>query len=199
MADLNRPGREALADFVEQISRLLTAQYGSPAVAEHGRVPICDFLTDNADGHCYHAHLLVFPGAPPLLASARLQTEYWGRGESLSMALDIAATKEHYLLIGDAEAPGFDVLAPPDPPVRQFARSLVATATSRPELTDWRKFPDEAVAWRYAAALRARTLPGESVVEPNVLRSALERLADAFVSNAQQHPAHLDWEGWVNF
>jgi diadenosine tetraphosphate (Ap4A) HIT family hydrolase len=68
MADLDRAGREALSAFLEQVSRLLGAEYGSAAVAEHGRVPICDFLTENADGHCYHAHLLMFPDAPPMLA-----------------------------------------------------------------------------------------------------------------------------------
>lgn len=162
MADLDPAGRAALSAFLGQVGRLLTAEYGSSAIAEHGRVPICDFLIDNADGHCYHAHLLVFPAAPPMVAPALERTEHWGRAASLSSALELAATKEHYLLIGDRHLPGFDVLAPPDPPVRQFARRLVATAIGRPELADWRKFPDHASAFEYAAALRARALPSEA-------------------------------------
>jgi hypothetical protein len=162
MADLDSAGRAALSGFLERVGSLVTTEYGPPAIAEHGRVPICDFLTDNADGHCYHAHLLLFPAAPPMVAEALKQTERWGHAESLSSALELAATKEHYLLIGDRDAPGFDVLAPPDPPVRQFARTLVAAATGRPELADWRKFPDHASAVEYAAALRARALPSEA-------------------------------------
>jgi hypothetical protein len=40
-------------------------------------------------------------------------------------------------------------------------------------------------------------MPG--IIDENVLRSTLDKVAGSFIANVQRHPDHLDWDGWGQF
>lgn len=85
-ADLSGLEKMRLGGFVSSVSKLIS-MYGRPVITEHGRVPICDYLHDSADAHCYHAHLLLFPGSPSIVNAAKRVSVCHGERQSLRSAL----------------------------------------------------------------------------------------------------------------
>jgi hypothetical protein len=152
-ADLSHVKKGRLETFVKSISDLISI-YGECVITEHGRVPICNYLNDNADAHCYHAHILLFPGSPSILNSAEQAAVCQGRHRSLPEALSLAESLDHYVLLAEPTQSDFRVFGPPDPPTRQFARLLVATEIGRPQAADWRMDANRDAALRYAVQFR---------------------------------------------
>jgi hypothetical protein len=157
-ADLNQIERIRLENFVKSISDIVSI-HGHPIITEHGRVPICDYLHDDSDAHCYHAHILLFPGSPPIITAAERVAVSHGSRQSLSDALSMAEALSHYILIAEPTQSDFRIFNPPNPLARQFTRLLVATEVGRPEAADWRAEANRDAAERYAAQFReiART------------------------------------------
>jgi hypothetical protein len=152
-ADLSHMEKGRLEIFLKSVSDLISI-YGDSVITEHGRVPICDYLKDSADAHCYHAHILLFPGSPSILHSAEQATVCHGCRRSLPEALSFAETLDHYVLIAEPTKSDFRVFGPPDPPTRQFARLLVATEMGRPQAADWRMDTNRDAALRFAVQFR---------------------------------------------
>jgi len=155
-ADLNISELAELTRFVALVCERIGPSRAA-VITEHGRVPICDYLHGEADPHCFHAHLLLFPDAPAIAESAARHAPLRAYRPTLADALSFASTMDHYILISAPGGTSFSIFAPPEPLIRQFARSLVADAISKPELTDWRAQENREVAVRYATEFRAAT------------------------------------------
>ncbi|MGB2800261.1 MAG: hypothetical protein WBC82_10535 [Dehalococcoidia bacterium] len=62
MMDLPTQLLNEYTSFMERVRATLGIWYGPCTVTEHGRVPASDFRSDReGEGHCYHAHQLIFP------------------------------------------------------------------------------------------------------------------------------------------
>jgi hypothetical protein len=122
-------------------------------MTEHGRVPACVDVSGTSDPHCYHAHFLLFPAAPPVEEEARKRFAKAEEASTLAGAMEIAALHEEYFLLS-ASAESFIVLTRPGKLVRQFARLLVADALGESNLANWRRFPGLEQAVSEAAQLR---------------------------------------------
>lgn len=121
-------------------------------IAEHGRVPVCAERIGH-ERHCYHAHLLVFPGvAMPTLDVSPMFGRVRHYHDLVEALTEAPNSGEYYLLSDNLEATltYSEPLAVP----RQFLRSLLAAEVGRPELADWRQNPARNAAVDYASALR---------------------------------------------
>ena len=146
------PRAPAFATFLIRVRRMLTELHGSCLVTEHGRLPVCvDTMT--SDRHCYHAHFLLFPGAPTVIDTAARYFASVVIADSLNTALRIARTRKEYFLLSPTPQQFF-VMSQHKTLPRQFARLLVATATGFPEGADWRRHPDRPRAVAMAKQLR---------------------------------------------
>ena len=121
-------------EFVEEIRHLLIGQYGSCLMTEHGRVPVC--AGRQHDPHCYHAHFLMFPGAPEVFARHYFARTY--DYSSLEDSLRAARREREYFLISQRLG-YFSVMTRPTNLIRQFSRMLVADAIGQPALANWRR------------------------------------------------------------
>jgi hypothetical protein len=132
----------------------LSRRFGSCLVTEHGCVPVCVDVSGTSDPHCYHAHFLLFPGAPIIETAVRAPFAVAQEAASLDEALKIASKQEEYFLFSPTDT-RFLVLTRPGRLVRQFSRMVVASALGEEKLTNWRKFPNRESAVADAAELRA--------------------------------------------
>jgi hypothetical protein len=141
--------------FANEIRSLLTEAHGSCLITEHGRLPVCLDITRATEPHCFHAHLLMFPGVPAIEDSARPYFAKIELARNLIEALHLARRhREYYLLSPD---PGrFLVMTRPGRIIRQFSRFLVAQTLGRPELANWRRFSDRERALSSAIVLRRK-------------------------------------------
>ena len=138
--------------FLAGIRTVLTNLHGSCLVAEHGRLPVC-VDTMASDRHCYHAHFLLFPGAPSVVEAATAYFEKIVAANSLATALGIARSCGEYFMLSPTQQQFFVMTQHKTIP-RQFARLLVAAATGCPARADWRLYPDRRRAVQMAADLR---------------------------------------------
>jgi hypothetical protein len=133
------------ATHVLQSHHALKRLFGTCLITEHGNLPICALEDDNRT-HCYHPHMLLFPGVSSIEDGCE---EYFTGAQSsysdLATALLTERNRGHYLLV--AEDPQRVLCFHPkgDLP-RQFARLLVAESMSRPELASWRDVPNASLA-----------------------------------------------------
>jgi hypothetical protein len=145
---------EKFATYADGIRRALVAVYGSCVLTEHGHSPLCT-LANTHTVHCFHPHVLLFPGAPGIQGSATqsLQNEA-STFTSLADALKFGRDLDQYLLVSDTPT-SFSVFPAEGGLPRQFARGLVAEALGNIDHASWREFPalEEAVA--NAAKLKA--------------------------------------------
>jgi diadenosine tetraphosphate (Ap4A) HIT family hydrolase len=152
MADLPPALFAERAGFVSLVRDKLAAMYGSCLITEHGRMAICE--TDEHDHHCFHAHLLVFPGVPDISVLAE---SYFAASQvftSLETALAQAAGHPEYLLISP-DPNRFLVYSTPLNAPRQLARYLVAWKTGNSHLADWKTWPQRERAIAIAETLRS--------------------------------------------
>ena len=131
--------------FALGIRRKLSARFGSCLMTEHGRVPACIDVSGATDPHCYHAHFLLFPTAPPVEDQALQHFAKAEEAPTLDDAMRFAAQHQEYFFLSPS-ADRFLVLTRPGKLVRQFARFLAADALGAGDLANWRRFPsfDEA-------------------------------------------------------
>lgn len=125
--------------FASDVRARLANYYGQCLLTEHGRVSLCVDVSGGTEPHCFHAHFLMFPGAPAVEAKAR---PYFARVEhasSLEEALNMARTHHEYFLLSP-EPERFMVMTRPGKMIRQFARLLVAESLGRSELANWRRY-----------------------------------------------------------
>jgi len=140
--------------FACEIRNVLIDRYGSCLLSEHGRVPVCDDVSGTTDPHCFHAHFLLFPGAPEVESSA---SGHFARVEiatSLGAALTLAQGHEEYFLLSPNSA-RFLVMTRPGRMIRQFVRMLVADSLGQPHLANWRAHANRDQAVAAARSLRA--------------------------------------------
>jgi hypothetical protein len=153
IADIADP-RQFFA-FLKTLRRSLTQQYGDCLVTEHGRLPACLGSGGATEPHCYHAHVLIFPGAPSVEALAVQHFEEVLLFDTMEEAI-LAARRnafEYFLL---SSAPDrFLLMLRPRFAVRQLGRVLVATALDTPDTFDWQQFPRRDDAQQFAATLRS--------------------------------------------
>ena len=140
------------APFLGRVRSMLEEVHGSCLLTEHGRLPVCvDTMT--SDRHCYHAHFLLFPGAPTIIDKAARYFNSVVTTHSLNTALQIARTRKEYFLLSPTPQQ-FLIMSHHTTIPRQFARLLVATATGHPGSADWRRHPDRSRAATMARELR---------------------------------------------
>jgi hypothetical protein len=106
-----------------------------------------------SDPHCFHAHFLLFPGAPDLETTARSYFARAAYASSFEEALKMARVHPEYFLFSP-DPSRFVILTRPGRLIRQFARLLVAEALGNPERANWRRFPLREEAVSTAAELR---------------------------------------------
>ncbi|MBE0531588.1 MAG: hypothetical protein IH626_12225 [Rhodospirillales bacterium] len=125
---------------VARVRSRLGERYGECLVTEHGRVPVCCGSGRPHDAHCFHAHFLVFPGVPDIVPAARhyfKQEQLFG---SMAEAMTHASTCYEYFYVSTSQHHHLILSSPLNAP-RQLARVLVAQATGRTDLSDWRSTP----------------------------------------------------------
>ena len=131
---------QQFSDYTGKIRQILTNQFGSCLLTEHGHSPLCT-LADTKNVHCFHPHVLLFPGAPSILDSA---DECFSDGgttfSTLAAALKFGVALPQYLLISESTS-SFKVYPVAEGLPRQFARVLVAEQQGNEELASWRTHP----------------------------------------------------------
>lgn len=106
--------------FLLRVRNMLETVHGSCLVTEHGRLPVC-VDTMASDRHCYHAHLLLFPGAPSVADAASSYFKSIDPADSLDAALRIARRLNEYFLLSP-RPDEFLVMSKHTRIPRQFAR-----------------------------------------------------------------------------
>jgi hypothetical protein len=145
----------AYLQFVERVQSFLSSEFGSCLVTEHGRVPVCLDVSGDADAHCFHAHLLFFPGVPDITKAA---IPYFATSRQYGSFEEAAAAarphKEYFLVSGSPDR--VSIFTRPGRLIRQFARVLVADAIGKRELASWRSQPRRECAVAAAEHLRTK-------------------------------------------
>lgn len=153
MADVGPDLCQERNEFVARVRNRLTELYGSCLITEHGRMVLC--ADGEHDGHCFHAHFLVFPGVADIAELARSYFMNSEKFDNLEAALAYGSTcTEYFLTSPDSET--FSVFSVPLNAPRQLARYLVAWKSESPELADWRVWPQRDRALAIAESLRAK-------------------------------------------
>ena len=156
-AALEEPG---FGTSLASVRTMLKDMYGSCLVTEHGRLPVCiDRMA--SDRHCYHAHFLLFPGAPSVAEAAASHFDSVVTADCLDAALGIARMCDEYFLLSPTPQQ-FIVMSKYKKIPRQFARLLVAAATGHPQNADWRRYPDRRHAVQMASELRRMSVVQEA-------------------------------------
>ena len=144
---------ETIAEYAEITQRILSENFGSCVLAEHGKMPVCN-PNRPIGSHCFHPHFLLFPGAPdPLPEFEDYFSSKGDRFETLRDALRHAVTLPGYLL--GSSRPGQYTIFPTENGLpRQFARMVVADSLGHPDLASWQAHPNGEWAIRNAEVLR---------------------------------------------
>jgi len=144
---------EKFAAYAAEIRRALINEYGSCLLTEHGHSPLCT-LADAQTIHCFHPHVLLFPGAPGIQDNAAQSFKNESNiFSSLSDALKYGRNLDQYFLVSDTPA-SFSVYPAGGGLPRQFARVLVAEQLGIVEQASWRDFPALQEAEKNAAHLK---------------------------------------------
>lgn len=144
---------DEFASYVERIRSVLVKEFGSCLLTEHGHLPLCT-LANTHTVHCYHPHVLLFPGVSGVQLAAAEQFQAQGVSfDSLSQALKFGRELDQYFLISD-DPSSLDVYHAEDGLPRQLARVLVAENVGHIDQASWRNFPDFSKAEQNAAQLK---------------------------------------------
>jgi hypothetical protein len=144
---------ERFAAYTDKIRGALVDAFGSCVLTEHGHSTLCT-LANTQTVHCFHPHILLFPGAPNIQESATdtLQNKAC-TFTSLVNALKFGRDLDQYLLVSDTPA-SFSVFPAEGGLPRQFARALIAERLGCIERASWRQFPALEEAEMNAAKLK---------------------------------------------
>lgn len=151
MADIKAARHDERDGLVKALRAHLASEYGCCLITEHGRMAICD--DDLHDQHCYHAHFLVFPGAPDISSKAQSYFGSANKFANLSSALSFSANFEEYFLVSPDDS-SFTVFTTPLNAPRQLARYLVAAEAGDVALADWKSVPNRQRALEIAEKFR---------------------------------------------
>jgi len=151
LADVETSSPGIIDDIAAIHAKLATA-IGPTIITEHGRVPVCVDGEETHDGHCFHAHALMFPNSNPIDELARRYLGEPSLHQNLHSALQQANTMEHYFLSADGKEYRVYSLPPNIP--RQFARTIVSYANFALAEADWRANPARDKAVKIASELR---------------------------------------------
>jgi len=143
---------DGIIQFAGMVRSILDQKYGSCLLTEHGRMEVCKSSVAT-DVHCYHAHFLLFPGAPALEEKARAYFAQVSTFATLSEALFCAKSHGEYFLFSPEPRRSL-VMTRPGRLIRQFARLLVAEAVGQPHMANWSRFPNTEQAQAGAISLR---------------------------------------------
>jgi hypothetical protein len=141
MIDLPVNKAHELVKFKEQVRYQLALHYGQVILTEHGRVASCVHLDSiQPENHCFHAHNLVFPLSLDLTESLRERGLKLMEFSNFLEAREKFKWSEEYYYFERID--GTCVIAfEPRRLVRQFFRYLIAERIGKPELADWKKYP----------------------------------------------------------
>lgn len=132
---------------------IFVKEFGNTLMTEHGRVPVCVDKEDAHEGHCYHAHALIFPINYKIndILFSFYRNVY--RTNNIHDALLHASKVDHYFMISTSLS-DYTILSAPLNVPRQLARTLVANFLGVDEMSDWRQYPMQAEAEKNATSLR---------------------------------------------
>jgi len=141
MLDIKIDLLEELNYFTQSVKNIIKDKFGECIITEHGRVPPCVFDVTKQEVHCFHAHRLVFPISLDLLFSfTRYNLQYYNYN-SFSEAKNNFKHSGEYLYFERFD--GSCVIAPTNNKIaRQFFRFEVAEKIGKPELANWKKYPN---------------------------------------------------------
>jgi hypothetical protein len=122
MADVPLPVRDEQNRFLAAVRAELEARHGTCLVTEHGRMAVC--VDHEHDSHCFHAHLLAFPGVDDISDLAESYFSSLEKFKTLGAALEYAGTLDEYLFVSP-KSDQFNIFAGPLNVPRQLARYLV--------------------------------------------------------------------------
>ncbi|CAN5449029.1 hypothetical protein BH10ACT3_BH10ACT3_00140 [soil metagenome] len=122
-------------------------------VTEHGRVGLCEIVSDQFEQHCYHAHRLLFPTDGVSFVDALTQSVIEPiEASSFEDARALGGHLTEYLYYQMPD--GRVLLGTNDESTpRQFFRGVVADAVGQPDLRSWRAHPRPELADAAAARL----------------------------------------------
>ena len=162
MADIPESDVNSALPFFTHIRRGLFERFGSCVITEHGRMALCtDPAESSDDPHCYHAHLLAFPGAPNPVQYASTYFRQVTEFRALEDALALVRAGDEYFLFSPSEDSFFVMEGGLNVP-RQFARQVMAISLKCPHLADWRRNPNWDRTLRIASDLRQQFQGSES-------------------------------------
>ena len=141
MFDVDNGLLSELSSFTDQVCKRMSDRYPAPVhITEHGRVGLCEIDGNGADGHCYHAHRLLFPTEADLSGCLEESEIAPLAAQGFAEARKLGAHLVEYLY---HESPGGDVrVGTNDESMpRQYFRGVVADAVGKPHLRSWRSYP----------------------------------------------------------
>jgi len=142
MLDLSDDLGKELTKVTSNIKKILLDKFGKCIITEHGRVPPCEIEElDKHEAHCYHAHRLVFPINIDLTDSFTRHNLKVYNFNSFSEALEKFRYKDEYLYFEKFD--GTCIIAPTRNKIaRQFFRYEIAEKIGKPELANWKRYPE---------------------------------------------------------
>lgn len=141
MFDLDAGKLEEFLDFSERVRCRISNLWAPAVVTEHGRIGLCGSDRPRKhEGHCFHAHQLLFPGMGGLVSALDASAFEPIVANSFLEARQSAGHLREYLY---CEEPDGVVLVGHAPARlrRQFFRSAAASQVGHPEFSDWRLHP----------------------------------------------------------
>jgi diadenosine tetraphosphate (Ap4A) HIT family hydrolase len=153
MFDLDETLVPELDALTRAVKTRLGQVYDMPVhTTEHGRIGLCEVESEH-DGHCYHAHRLVFPTDAPIAEGMSGSIISPIVAEDFRQARIVGGHLVQYLYYeapdGTVQIGAEDSEAP-----RQFFRGIVADAVGQPELRSWRVHPQIELVDQAARDLR---------------------------------------------
>jgi len=140
MMDLSADNVGELCELTSNVRERLSAAYGEVVMTEHGRVAPCLLNRKQSEGHCFHAHRLVFPWTGDLTSFlSRYGLELHEYRDFIECHQEFEWEAE-YLYYERQDGTCIIAAAPPRL-ARQFFRLRIAEAIGQPELADWMEYP----------------------------------------------------------
>jgi len=140
MFDLSDSQATELETFGATVQARLTKHWSPCVVTEHGRVGLCLESSGSHDEHCFHAHQLVFPGAPDFSSCLSDSTFRPIEAQSFTQARAVAGHLTEYLYYQRSDGSAL-VGHAAGHQGRQFFRRAIAEMVLHPEWQSWQAYP----------------------------------------------------------
>lgn len=153
---LERFTSEALTEYscyLQTIRNALRRTYGTPLLAEHGRMPMCR-SHPRAGNQIYHQHFLLFPGMSlDFFGEAVDNATDRSSASSLHDAINRLPRCDPYILLSPDES-NYLILSYPSGYPPQYIRYVAARALLDEKRGSWRHYPYKQRAVKAAETLR---------------------------------------------